>query len=707
MTRIEYALALARQGFLVFPLRPGSKEPFAKTDMDGRGWKDYMTSDEPTIRRWFAQIPNMNYAVTFGERGFILDPDESESKHGVAALEELEAENFEEPVIGETFTVQSPRGGNHLYFVSPYPVGNSRGTLPTSIDVRGRGGYVVGPGSATAADPEHNTAEGVYTVVCDKATMQAPAWLLEKLERAGVRDENAQQEIYDFDLPHAVEQVRGLIRQQTHWPTEGQGGDQETYEFIALARGWSVSPEMMLDLLTEPYGPDEMSWNDRCDPPWEDADLERKIENVYAYATSAAGVKGGLLDSLEDEGQQYAVSDVLSPDGTAQSIKNDVNPLDAIFFPGESLLTRTERREMIIPDWLLAHGMTALLAKRGTGKTVAMIDMALRIANDMDWHDMPISKDWACVYACGEDDLGLQEQMAAWVKVHGVIPNDDRFIVMAAAPNLLSPEEAETWTRYLLGKLKGRRAIFFVDTWQRATSRASQNDDDDMQTAVAHVEAMAKSFKGPAIAAVHPPKGNDRTTMGSSVFENSTVAIWQMTKEATHRLLEVTRIKGKGEGCYQRFKFDIIGLGEKDELGEERTGVVPASLGGSKMPDNAKLTAIINDARFYYASLLLKMYWEAEENEDKFAENRAKHFTLKDAATRLIMKAKKEPNDHYLKLLRQLGDTAFSQTLDTMRKHLAELFVKNAEAQNTDEDGISITFKTQGRSESMVIIGGS
>jgi hypothetical protein len=708
VTRLEQALALARQGFLIFPLRPGTKAPFSKDDMGGRGWTEYMTSDEDVIRHWFLTIPNMNYAVTFGERGFILDPDESVSKHGVAALEELEAENFEEPVVGETFTVLSPRGGQHLYFTSPYPVGNSRGTLPASIDVRGRGGYVVGPGSATVEDTAHNTAEGDYTVVCDKAPMQAPAWLLDKLERAGLRDENAQREIYEYDLPHAIEQVRGLIRKQTEWPTEGQGGDQGTYEFIALARGWSVSPEKMLELLTEPYGDDDMSWNDRCLPPWDLSDLERKIENVYAYATSAPGVKGGLLDSLDDEGQQYVTSDTLDPDGEAQSITNDgKNPLEALYFPGGSLLARDERRETIIPDWLLAHGMTALLAKRGTGKTVAMLDMALRIANDIDWHDMPVAKDWACVYACGEDDLGLQEQMAAWIKVHGVIPNDDRFIVMAAAPNLLNPEEAEAWTRFILGKLKGRRAIFFVDTWQRATSRASQNDDDDIQNAVAHTEAMAKSFRGPAVVAVHPPKANDSTTMGSSVFENSTVAIWKMTKEPQYRLLEVTRIKGKGEGCYQRFKFNIINLGETDELGEERTGVVAESLGGSKAPDNAKLTAITNDSRFYYASLLLKMYWEAEEHEEKFSETRERQFSLKDTAIRLIAKAKSDPNNHYFKLLRQLGDTAFSQTTDTMRKHLSNMFVKNVDPQATDEDGMSVAFVQKGRDQRMVLIGGS
>lgn len=51
--------------------------------------------------------------------------------------------------LPETWTVNTPRGGQHIYFAMPegLMLGNSRGSLPKHIDVRGEGGYVIAAGS--------------------------------------------------------------------------------------------------------------------------------------------------------------------------------------------------------------------------------------------------------------------------------------------------------------------------------------------------------------------------------------------------------------------------------------------------------------------------------------------------------------------------------------------------------------------------------
>ncbi|MBG6070070.1 bifunctional DNA primase/polymerase [Micromonospora ureilytica] len=57
--------------------------------------------------------------------------------------------------IPHTFIVRSgrPGGGRHFYFRVPreHPFTNSTGNLPKGVDVRGKGGYVVGPGSLHAS----------------------------------------------------------------------------------------------------------------------------------------------------------------------------------------------------------------------------------------------------------------------------------------------------------------------------------------------------------------------------------------------------------------------------------------------------------------------------------------------------------------------------------------------------------------------------
>jgi len=51
--------------------------------------------------------------------------------------------------LPKTWTVNTPRGGQHIYFAMPEGVtlGNSRGSLPKNVDVRGEGGYVIAAGS--------------------------------------------------------------------------------------------------------------------------------------------------------------------------------------------------------------------------------------------------------------------------------------------------------------------------------------------------------------------------------------------------------------------------------------------------------------------------------------------------------------------------------------------------------------------------------
>jgi len=82
----------------------------------------------------------------------------------------------------ETYTVLTPSGGMHLYFLMPSgePLGCSTGQVGPLIDVRGVGGYVIAAGS-------YSTAQGKpYTRVSppELRPQPVPAWLLDLLRPA-------------------------------------------------------------------------------------------------------------------------------------------------------------------------------------------------------------------------------------------------------------------------------------------------------------------------------------------------------------------------------------------------------------------------------------------------------------------------------------------------------------------------------------------
>lgn len=607
-TRLDCALALARLGYRIFPLRPGSKEPYRK-----EGWKAIMTTDEARITQWFAERTDMNYAVVCDPYHVILDPDEGlnkqgRKKQGVANFRRAEEEALgfvEDSIFDNTLRVRTPKGGVHLYFNAEHGYANSAGTIIPDVDVRGPDGYVVGPECATFDDPEHNTVEGTYVIESDASNIaDLPSWLKQKLETGGTvgqRASNAGSAAHAVDTPHAIETACRLLRERKP-ALEGESGDHHTVMTAMALKDYGVSEDKAFELIfgkilfaPDRDHPEGRSWNDMCEPPWEFDDLRTKVHNAYKYGNRQIGSKMDALSSVGEEvaapavdgmdsmqaslapGEHYsAISQPIGVSDEAERIKS------AIFTPGD-FIERKVNVESIFPEWIPAFGVTATLAKRGTGKSVFLTDLCMRIVTDTAWNGIQPAADWAAVYLCGEDDSGLQRNIAAWKALYNKFPGAERLLIADRVPNLMNADDVKTWAEELKKRFQGRRVVVFVDTWQRATSNASQNDDKEMQKAIHQAEGLARFLDGCAIIAFHPPKGRDDTITGSMVLENSTTAILAITSTgANERHVEVMRIKGPGEGHYAKFNIEGKGCCMMDEQGSELTGALPIYKGGNK-----------------------------------------------------------------------------------------------------------------------------
>lgn len=127
-------------------------------------WPRGSTDVAATVARVFGRGPR-NIGVDCGRSGLVvLDEDATEAMDRACA--ELRVR------LPATFTVSTGKG-RHFYLRQPecLPFGNGEGLLRShDINVRGRGGYVVGPGSQHASGR-------VYTVTDDSPIADAPEWL--------------------------------------------------------------------------------------------------------------------------------------------------------------------------------------------------------------------------------------------------------------------------------------------------------------------------------------------------------------------------------------------------------------------------------------------------------------------------------------------------------------------------------------------------
>ena len=140
MTKLEYATKLAKMGFKVFPLRENDKRPLFKGKMQTQG-----TSDLNQIRDIWTQYPNANIGIATGNGLTVIDVDTKDS-HGVDGEISMLEYQVDKGLINETLEVTTPTGGKHYYYLTDNEYSNKTSILP-GVDVRGLGGYVVGPGS--------------------------------------------------------------------------------------------------------------------------------------------------------------------------------------------------------------------------------------------------------------------------------------------------------------------------------------------------------------------------------------------------------------------------------------------------------------------------------------------------------------------------------------------------------------------------------
>lgn len=149
---LDHALALAGQGFAVFPANPSNKKSLIKA------WQENATKDPDQIRQWWTRWPRalIGAPTGWGCDLWVLDLDAKVDEATGEVTEVADLIAIVEAAIGEplpqTLATATPRGGRHFFYRMPSDGREvrNRNPLMENIDVRGEGGYVILPPSKRA-----------------------------------------------------------------------------------------------------------------------------------------------------------------------------------------------------------------------------------------------------------------------------------------------------------------------------------------------------------------------------------------------------------------------------------------------------------------------------------------------------------------------------------------------------------------------------
>jgi hypothetical protein len=112
-------------------------------------WVEAASKETDSVKAWWRNFRTANLGVVAGSQSGIVVVDIDPRHGGNDSLDDLQAKKGKLP---DTATVITGSGGLHIYFKHPGGVvKNSAGALGLGIDVRGDGGFVVGPGSLHAS----------------------------------------------------------------------------------------------------------------------------------------------------------------------------------------------------------------------------------------------------------------------------------------------------------------------------------------------------------------------------------------------------------------------------------------------------------------------------------------------------------------------------------------------------------------------------
>lgn len=310
MSLFDSVKELTARGFYVFPLIPNSKLPVIKEYTDKASDDHNDLTDYWYDKIFETDIKNNIGIATSKFRGggalLVVDVDNKKGKKGKPdkkgsdTILELELKGFEFP---KTLTQKTPTGGYHLIYKINEPIKQGVSVLGDGLDIRSKGGYIVGAGSFIG-DKKY--------LINSVPIAKAPDWIIQKCKEAKKRDTRKKKPTKKVSQKGAMLRATDYLLNNAPIAIEGAHGDQTTFVVANKLRDLGLTEDNCFNLMQD-------NWNDNCQPPWAPDELKVKVENAYSYGQNTPGADSPqadfevisddteeMIDPVEELNKEYA-----------------------------------------------------------------------------------------------------------------------------------------------------------------------------------------------------------------------------------------------------------------------------------------------------------------------------------------------------------------------------------------------------------------
>lgn len=488
----EAARRYAQRGWKIFPLSPGSKKPPAGS----HGFQD-ASSDLEQIDKWWTETPDANIGFEPGSAGLaVIDLDKSKPEFDEVDLMALN--------LPATFAVDTPSGGQHLYFKGSVPGTTSK--LAPAVDTRGNNSYVLLPPSQVEGKVYH------YANHLHPAPLPAAieAKLAQRAERVGSA-------VAELDLPGNVRKAEVYLRDAVSGgriAVSGRGGNNLTYSVAArVMRDLGLSTDRAFELINT-------IWNPHCIPPWEPDELRTIVENVSNYGQNEVGAYA----SREP--------DVVFKDYKAKPAPETPNKFQ---FRSGAEMHETKPPRWIVRDLIPEQSIVLVTASKGSFKTFLAMELAQSIATGISTFGITPELTGPTFYGAHEGRFLIEKtHREAWCQDRGFDPETDLGFYVAPGPRVGlgdMPMFGDAIQTVLDKRADGiPPRLIVLDTYSQCMLGMDENSPMDVGRFLYETGELRDRFGCSILILAHLGKDASRGTRGSNSLEAGVDTVIDLTR---------------------------------------------------------------------------------------------------------------------------------------------------------------------------------
>lgn len=367
-------------------------------------------------------------------------------------------------------------------------------------------------------------------------------------------------------------------------------------------------------------------------PDNDDAGREHVTKVGNALEGLALSIKVLPLPGVPEKG---SIDDWLPAGGTPEKLYDLASKAEA-FEPSEyksrfgavtweHLDDAGPTHEDLIKGVLTRGELSLLLGESQSGKSFVAIDISMCVARGIPWNNKKV-RGGAVIYQAGESAVGVRRlRLPAYRQHYNVAQERLPFVLLQNPLDLYKSdedtdaliEECLHWARRAPVPLE----LIVIDTFNKATPGANENDGKDMGTVLARCDRIRRQTGAHVMLVHHLNAGGTKARGHTSLYANVENVLLCHIKPDSHdadgrKLREVVLAKQKDGEDGATFPFVLAGISiGVDADNDPKMGAIvvpPAGVAGAPLPNDG---AVVNGP----AASVLKVIYDVLAKEGIFA----------------------------------------------------------------------------------------